>query len=121
MTEGTREAVVSNHFELVYIHNQHYDCIVSQETGKLSTSRIKNKERPLGEVKWAWHRKSRGTWVGPCNHLDTWVGPCDHLNTWVGLSFLELLVIAVQSTANVQKPEVGGAGHVNARHGWGWT
>ena len=74
-----------------------------------------------GEVKWAWYRKSRGTWVGPCNHLDTWVGPCDHLNTWVGLSFLELLVIAVQSTANVQKPEVGGAGHVNARHGWGWT
>ena len=28
---------------------------------------------------------------------------------------------AVQSTANAQKPEVGGAGHVNARHGWGWT
>ena len=21
---------------------------------------IKNKERPLGEIKWAWHRKSRG-------------------------------------------------------------
>ena len=71
---------------------------------------IKNKERPLGEVKWAWHRKSRETWAGPCNHLDT----------WVGLSFLELLAIAVQ-TANAQKTEVGGAGHVNARHGWGWT
>ena len=70
-----------------------------------------NKERPLGEVKWAWHWKSRGTWAGPC----------DHLHTWVGLSFLELLAIAVQSMANVQKPEVGGAGHVNARHGWGWT
>ena len=47
-------------------------------------------------------------------------GPCDHLDTWVGLSFLELLAIAVQSTANAQKPEIGGAGHVNARHGWGW-
>ena len=33
--------------------------------------RIKNKERPLSEVKWAWHRKSRGTWAGPCDHLDT--------------------------------------------------
>ena len=40
ITEGmfTKEAVVPNHFELVYIHNQHYDCIVSRETGKLSTS-----------------------------------------------------------------------------------
>ena len=34
----TREAVVPNHFELVYIHNQHYNCIVSQETGKLSAT-----------------------------------------------------------------------------------
>ena len=42
----------------------------------------------------------------------------------MGLSFLELLAIAVQSTANTQKPEVvglamlthdmGGAGHSNA-------
>ena len=24
-----------------------------------------------GEVKWAWHRKSRGTWAGPCDDLDT--------------------------------------------------
>ena len=76
----------------------------------LSSRRIKNKERPLGEVKWAGHWKSRGTWAGPCDHLDT----------WVGLSFLELLAIAVQ-TANAQKTEVGGAGHVNARHGWSWT
>ena len=72
---------------------------------------IKNKERPLGKGRWAWYRKSRGTWAGPCDHLDT----------WVGLSFLELFAIAVQSTANAQKPEIGGAGHVNARHGWGWT
>ena len=34
----TKEAVVPNHFELVYIHNRHYDCIVSQETGKLSAT-----------------------------------------------------------------------------------
>ena len=34
----TREVVVPNHFELVYIHNQHYDCIVSHETGKLSAT-----------------------------------------------------------------------------------
>ena len=49
-----------------------------------------------------------------------WAGPCDHLDTWVGFSFLELLAIAVQ-TANAQKTEVGGAGHVKAQHGWGWT
>ena len=34
----------------------------------------------------------------------------------MGLSFFKLL--AVQSTANAQKPELGGAGHVNALHGW---
>ena len=44
------------------------------------------KERPLGELKWAWHRKSR----------ETWAGPCDHLDTWVGFSFLQLLAIVVQ-------------------------
>ena len=38
-------------------------------------SRIKNKERPLGEIKWAWHRKSRGEWAEPCGNLHTWVGP----------------------------------------------
>ena len=68
---------------------------------------IKNKERPLGERKWAWHRKSRGTWAGPCDHFDT----------WVGLSSLHALkLLALQSTANVQKPgtEVGGAGLSNA-------
>ena len=36
---------------------------------------IKNKERPLGEIKWAWYRKSRGEWAGPCGNLHTWVGP----------------------------------------------
>ena len=39
---------------------------------------IKNKERPLGEGKWAWHRKSRGTWAGPCDHFDT----CLDERTW---------------------------------------
>ena len=48
-------------------------------------------------------------------------GSCDYLNTWVGLSFHKLLAIAVQSKANAQKPELGGAGDVNAQHGWGWT
>ena len=41
---------------------------------------------------------------------------------WVGLSsFHALKLLALQSTANVQKAgtELGGAGHVNARHGWG--
>ena len=33
-----------------------------------------HKERPLGEVKWTWHQKSRGTWAGPCDHFDTWAG-----------------------------------------------
>ena len=40
----------------------------------LTNSGIKNKERPLGEDKWARHRKSRGEWEGHCGHLFTWVG-----------------------------------------------
>ena len=44
-------------------------------------------------------------------------GPCNHLDMWVGLSFLKLLAIAAQSMANAQKPELGGAGHANTRHG----
>ena len=34
----TREPLVPNHFELVYIPNQYYECSVSQETGEISTT-----------------------------------------------------------------------------------
>ena len=43
---------------------------------------IKNKERPLGEVKWAWYRKSRGKLARPCDHLDTWVGLSSDFFFW---------------------------------------
>ena len=71
--------------------------------GVWSQAGSRTKNRHLSEFKWAWHRKSRGKWVGPCNHLDT----------WVRLSSLRALrLLAVESATNAQRP-----GN-EAR--WGW-
>ena len=76
--------------------------ILTMSVGIPIPMKIKNKKRPFGEVKWAWHQKSR----------EMWAGPCDHFDTWVGLSSIHpLKLLALQSTANARKPgtELDGA------------
>ena len=84
---------------------------------------IKNKERPLGEDKWAWHRKSRGEWAGPCSHLHMWVGPsffcactCSQCNQQRTRVRAEALLSRLGQLALLTH-DTGGAGPCKAQNG----
>ena len=96
--EGDLETVVPYQFEPV-ASDSSVESDTEADDGSGDEDSAGQEERPLGQDKWAWHRKSRGERAEPFGHF-AYVGRCNQRRTrvrvkalkqgWVGLALLML-------------------------------